>query len=160
MHHTEEDQVIDKIQTFSSDFFTKYIKGIVINLPVGVKDFSVTTNKPIISTSTSTNQSSLPTFDGFAPSFGDWIGGVIGANFPMNINDIQPEFVMKEEDEKDSSGTRKFGRPDPYGYQNVGILTPTESPIAYQQNVAYPHNSGYPQQPYVSFFKFKRYFYY
>ena len=77
------------------------------------------------------------------PSFGDWIGDVMG-QFPMNFSDVKPDFTLQVPNNSgnvsSTSGTRKVGYPF---HQNVGILTPRLP----QQNI--PYNPG-PQQPHVN----------
>ena len=77
------------------------------------------------------------------PSFGDWIGDVMG-QFPMNFSDVKPDFTLQVPNNSgnvsSTSGTRKVGYPF---HQNVGILTPRVP----QHNI--PYNPG-PQQPHVN----------
>ncbi len=94
----------------------------------------------------------LTNFKDSSPSFGDWVGGVLGARFPMNISDIQPEFVIQtstqsgaEIEPEDPGSTRKFGRNldyhQMYHHQNVGILTP----VSPGQSPQYPATTAYDQ---------------
>ena len=84
-------------------------------------------------------------FPSALPSFGDWIGDVMG-QFPMNFSDVKPDFMVQMPNNSgnvsSTSGTRKVGYPF---HQNVGILTPRLP----QQNI--PYNPG-PQQPHVNNF--------
>lgn len=114
----------------------------------------ITSSSPISTTFSTTIKPTETKVEKHHPTFGDWIGGVIGGQFPMNITDIQPDFVISSGSSNSSSeGTRKFGRPDLYHqnyYQNVGILTPTQ-PTQLNYNVGYNQgSSGYPSHPVIN----------